>query len=562
MSLVPVWDRRSLKTGSRVLMWIGLVGIIPLVLIGCSASGPEPINPTVSVLAEGGPLHGSNGMIIGPDGLIYVASVSSSVIAAINPDSGVVVEEYGPAEGVNGPDDLIFGEDGSMYWTDIASGEVGRRTPDGVTTIVASVGPGANPITFSDDGRLFVSQCFLGTHLFEIDPDGVGEPRLINDELGPGCGLNGMDWGPDGRLYGPRWFRGEVARVNVDTGAVETAASDFQIPASVKFDSQGRLHVLDAQAGEVVRVDLESGEKEVIGRPGLGLDNFAFTPDDRLFVSSFADGSIVEVTGPETNRVVVSGGIVTPGGLAFIPGADGIGRLFVADSGGLLEFNAESGEEVHAVNAMFSEVGQVMSAHADGNHLVLGSGRTVTIWDPDSDSLVARFEGFNEAIDALSYGGDIVVSEFGSGSVIRFSPDAPDDRTVVVSGLDEPAGLAVHNDDVYVADRTGSVFHILHDGNALGEPHPVVTGLAGPEGISISEDGALFVVEEEAGRVSQIDIENGTSTIVAEGLELLGLERKALEGITSVGYLSAVVVGDNALFVSAYPVNRVYRLDF
>ena len=60
-----------------------------------------------------------------------------------------------------------------------------------------------NPITFSDDGRLFVSQCALGDHLFELDPDGSEGPRLITDQLGPGCGLNGMDWGPDDRLYGP-----------------------------------------------------------------------------------------------------------------------------------------------------------------------------------------------------------------------------------------------------------------------------------------------------------------------------------------------------------------------
>ena len=102
MPLLSVWNRRSLKGTSRALMWAGVVGSISLVLMGCGSSGPEPISATVSVLAEGGPLHGSNGMIIGPDGLIYVASVSSSVIAAINPESGTVVEEYGPDDGVNG----------------------------------------------------------------------------------------------------------------------------------------------------------------------------------------------------------------------------------------------------------------------------------------------------------------------------------------------------------------------------------------------------------------------------------------------------------------------------
>ena len=291
-------------------------------LAGCATpTPPEPADPTVTVLAQGSPLHGANGIMFGPDGRLYVASVASSVVAAVDPESGAIVERWGPDEGVNGPDDLAFGPDGSLFWTDIVGGHVGRRTPGGTTTVVASPGPGVNPITFSDDGRLFVSQCFLGDQLYEIDPDGIAEPRLIHGDLGPGCGLNGMDWGPDGKLYGPRWFRGEVVRVDVDTGELDTVATDFQIPAAVKFDSLGRLHVLDTQAGEVVRVDVVSGDKEVVGRPEVGRDNLAFDETDRLFVSSFADGSIAEVTGLETIRVVMAGGINSPGGLPTCPRA-------------------------------------------------------------------------------------------------------------------------------------------------------------------------------------------------------------------------------------------------
>ena len=101
-------------------------------LVGCAASEPpEPAEPTVTVLVEGPPLHGANGVMFGPDGRLYVASVSSSMVAALDPESGAVVDRWGSEEGVNGPDDLAFGPDGSMFWTDIASGEVGRRTPDG-----------------------------------------------------------------------------------------------------------------------------------------------------------------------------------------------------------------------------------------------------------------------------------------------------------------------------------------------------------------------------------------------------------------------------------------------
>jgi len=549
--------RRFGGVGAR---W-GVLGPGLSLLVGCGTPAPpEPVDAVVSVLSQGSPLHGANGVIFGPDGRLYVASVSSSEVAAVDPETGAVLERWGPEEGVSGPDDLIFGPDGSMFWTDIAGGDVVRRSPDGTTTVVGSPGPGVNPITFSDDGRLFVAQCFLGDQLFEVDPDGIEEPRLISDELGPGCGLNGMDWGPDGRLYGPRWFRGEVVRVDVDSGRVETVATGFQIPAAVKFDSQGRLHVLDTQAGEVVRVDVESGDKEVVGHPEVGRDNLAFDAEDRLFVSSFADGSIVEVTGPDTFREVMAGGINSPGGLAYMPTADGSGRLFLADTS-LREFDPVTGAQIKAVGVFSSELGQVMSVHPYGEHLIVSSSTTVSIWDPDADQLVARFEGFEEAVDALPYEDDIIVSQYNTGSVVRFDPDSPDDRTVIATGLEEPAGLAVSGADLYVADRSGTLFQILVDGQTLESPRPIARGLAGPEGIAAGDDGTLYVVEEDAGRVTQVDAQTGTATPVADGLALGGPERRALAESTSIGYLSGVAVGDGALFVSDYQGNRVYRIE-
>jgi len=534
------------------------VGLSLALLIGCTApEPPAPAEATVTVLAQGGPLHGTNGVYFGPDGRLYVASVSSAAVAALDPETGVILERWGPEDGVQGPDDLTFGPDGSMFWTDFAFGDVGRRTPDGTTTVVASPGLGVNPITFSDDGRLFVSQCALGDHLFELDPDGIEEPRLISDQLGPGCGLNGMDWGPDDRLYGPRPGYNEVVRVDVENGTVETVASGFRgRPVAVKFDSRDRLHVLDTGAGEVVRVDVATGETEVVGRVGVGSDNLAFNAEDRLFVSSFTDSSIVEVTGPEAVRTVIPGGISWPGGLAYMPTTGGSGRLFVADRRALRELDPETGEEINATS-----VGPVMSVHPHGSQLILSGPTTVSIWDPNDDRLVARFEGFKEVVDALPFGDDIIVSEYETGRVLRFHPTSPGARTVIASGLEVPAGLAVYGDNLYVADRNGTLFQILDDGERLDPPYPMASGLAGPEGVTADEDGALYVVEEDADRLIRVDPETGTVTLVADGLALNGVEQKSIEKATSVGFLAGVAIGSGSLYVSGYPDSRVYRID-
>ena len=534
------------------------VGLSLALLIGCTAPEPPvPAEATVTVLAQGGPLHGTNGVYFGPDGRLYVASVSSATVVALDPETGAILERWGPEDGVQGPDDLTFGPDGSMFWTDFAFGDVGKRTPDGTTTVVASPGLGVNPITFSDDGRLFVSQCALGDQLFEIDPHGTEQPRLISDQLGPGCGLNGMDWGPDDRLYGPRPSSNEIVRVEVESGTVETVASGFEgRPVAIKFDSRDRLHVLDTGAGQVVHVDVATGEKEIVGLVGVGSDNLAFNADDRLFVSSFTNSSIVEVTGPQTIRTVIPGGISWPGGLAYLPTTSGSGRLFVADRRALRELDTETGEEIYAAS-----VGPVMSAHPRGTQLILSGPNTVSIWDPDDNRLVARFEGFKEAVDALSLGDDIIVSEYDTGRVLRFHPASPDARTVIASGLEVPAGLAVHRGNLYVADRSGTLFQILDDGERLDPPRSVVSGLAGPEGIAADEDGALYVVEEDADRVIRVDPETGVATLVVTDLALHGVEQKSIEKATSVGFLAGIAVGSGSLYVSGYPESRVYRID-
>ena len=64
------------------------------------------------------------------------------------------------------------------------TGEVGGFDANGQRVTAAQITPGVNPITFSDAGRLFVSQCFFGTHLFEVDPTGQNLLGLY-DEWGP-----------------------------------------------------------------------------------------------------------------------------------------------------------------------------------------------------------------------------------------------------------------------------------------------------------------------------------------------------------------------------------------
>ncbi|MEM6701697.1 MAG: hypothetical protein AAF690_03275 [Acidobacteriota bacterium] len=529
---------------------------LPTLLVTTFAcAGDEPAaQPTADeafeVLTTGSKLRGANGLMFGPDGRLYQTSVVTPAVAVIDPETGEFLETWGPEQGARGPDDIAFGPDGSAYWTDISIGEVVRRMPDGEWKVIANLGAGVNPITFSDDGRLFVSQCFMDTGLYELDPDGVDPPRSIRDDLGPGCGLNGMDWGPDDKLYGPRWFRGEVVRVDVDSGEMETVADGFQVPAALKFDSQGRLHVLDSLAGEILRVDTESGDKEVVGRATPGLDNIAFDAEDRLFFASFADGFVAEVLSPEENRILSPGGINMPGGIAYRDG-----QLFLADFFALRSLDAATGEITRSERDVigFSELGSSMSVQLAGEGLILTSwfDNAVRLWDPSTRSLLGKFD-IELPIDALTIEGDVVVSQWAAGQVVRFSPDAPEEREVLLSDLSGAAGLATQAGALYVTDQVAGTLTKVEGGEAT----TVATELSGPEGVAVGEDGTVYVVEAEAGRVSAID-GGGNRKTLAEGLEL---QVPATGAFPKTMLFNGIALGDGVLYVSGDRANSLYTV--
>ncbi len=186
------------------LNWLMFVGMTCVVtLSGCVESdeqskegdGSQTGSSKLEIIATGANIAGANGLAIGPDGNLYVTSVLGSTISVINPETGDIVKTYGAEDGVVGPDDVDFSSEGSWFWTSIMTGQVAGFDATGNLIEAAQLTPGVNPITFSSDGRLFVSQCFFGTNLYEVDPLGKDKARLISDDLGPGCGLNGMDLG-------------------------------------------------------------------------------------------------------------------------------------------------------------------------------------------------------------------------------------------------------------------------------------------------------------------------------------------------------------------------------
>lgn len=476
---------------------------------GLAVAQSAPLPGQVKTIATGAKISGANGIHFGPDGLLYVTSVVGSEMLAIDPDTGAVRKRWTPKEGVVGPDDVAFAPDGSYFWTSIMTGEVAGFRPDGTRVVAGKVTPGVNPLTFSADGRLFVSQCFFDDKLYEMDPAGVKPPRLIRGDLGPRCGLNGMDWGPDGRLYGPRWFRGEVVSIDVDSGDLRTVATGFKTPAAVKFDGKGRLHVLDTLVGDVIRAD--GDQRTVVAHLAPGLDNFAFDANDRLFVSSFVDGFVARVEPDGSLHYLSPPGMAHPGGVTA-QGAE----VVVADLHAVRFFDPASGKELRAQRNVIgmSPIGTTLSIAADGPNLILCSwvDNDVRVWDPKAEKALERYTDLGQPVSAVRFGSEIAVAEHKNHRVVTVGKDG---TKPLAENLEAPTGLAVLDGDLFMTDRKrGEVLRLTRTGKALAVPEVVARGLTDPEGIAAFA-GGLAVVETSAGRVVSVALDGKVTPIAA-----------------------------------------------
>src|SRR5580693_4902016 len=148
-------------------------------------------------LVPGSWFHGVHGLAFNKDDQLFAGSVIGQTIYRVQVDSGEVDRVIEPPTGM--ADDIAFADDGTMAWTAFLMGKVYVRKGN-KTIEVANGLSGPEGIAFSKDGRLFVSEVFLGDALYEIDVKNVDKPefkslpradlRRIADKLG---GLNGFE---------------------------------------------------------------------------------------------------------------------------------------------------------------------------------------------------------------------------------------------------------------------------------------------------------------------------------------------------------------------------------
>jgi sugar lactone lactonase YvrE len=539
------------------------------------AAAPPKASPAAAVpakvynqqfLVPGSSFHGVHGIAFNKDDQLYAGSVIGQTLYHVQVDSGEVDRVIEPPTGM--ADDIAFADDGTMAWTASLMGKVYIRKGN-KTIEVANGLAGPNGIGFSKDGRLFVSEVFQGDALYEIDIKNVDKPefksigrgdlRRVAEKLG---GLDGFEIRrDDGFLYGPLWFKGQVVKVNIETGAVEVIASGFTAPAAVNVDPQNpdNLFVVDAATGNIWSVSLTSKAKKLVATLKPGLDNLAFDSRGRLFVTSMTDNGVYQVD-KQTGAVkpIVEGKLASPADIAVL--TDGNKEtVYIADTFSYRTVDGSSG----IVSDMMRTQGETR-AYPTGlsigpRHVLLSSwlSNTVEKVDRKTGKLVATLGDFAQPVDAIEGNdGSVYVAENGSGNFVKVSADGKT-RTTLAKDLRGPVAMAQGaNNLVYVTESAaGAVTQI---DIASGARKVVADGLSGPEGIDVGPDGRLFVAEVGQKRIVSIDPATGAKTVIASNLDI-GLPSYP-GGPPALIPTGVAVAKSGTVYVSSDLRNALYKL--
>ena len=548
--------RRLLRAAAALTATLALLGACSTVVAPppttrpASWAAPEALVPPSS-------FSGVHGLAIDQKGRLLAGSVLGNTLWEVDRTTGAAKVLIDAPEGQ--ADDIAVGPKGELAWTNYLMGMLRYRESDGAPMrVLAKDLPGLNSLDFDRrNNKLYASQVFLGDALWEIDREGQKPPRLIKKDMG---GFNGFEVGPDGMLYGPLWFKGQVVKIDPANGQMTVIADGFKIPAAANLDGKGNLWVVDARSGELVRVDLATGRKTVAKQLRPSLDNLAIardTPDGTIYISNMANNE-VQAFNPATGalRTLSSGKLAAPAGLK-IEGH----TLWVADVFGFRQVDVRTGE-VRDVFRMQRDpdLDYPFAVGLSGKLFALTSWFTGTVQLVDRQTLrtVETIHGLKAPFDALPMAdGSVIYAEIATGSITRARGAKFADKQVLASGLSGPVQMIIGQDGaLYVTEAAGKLTRIPLDASA--PLRAIAEGLALPEGLAQTPWGSFIVAESAARRLVEIDPANGSRRTVAENLPI-GLA--AGPGLPPPYVVTGVAVGgDGSIYVAADRNNAIYRI--
>src|SRR5678815_2279673 len=279
---------------------------------------------------------------------------------------------------------------------------------------------------------------------------------------------------------------------------------------------------LDTARGQLVRVDIRSGKKQVVAKLATSLDNLAIDSRDRVFVSNMADNGIQEVdVAKGTARQVVKGKLAIPLGIAAV--SDGSSdTLYVADVFALRTVDPTQGKvtDIARSHAAGTPIGYPVAVTANRRYVVVTNNEgPVQRYERSTMRLVQSWSDTHAGNALEMPSGAVIVAATTLGKLSKIvSGSGSEQRTDILGDLAAPVGLAIAGDSaVYVSEMVAGRLSRI-DVNT-GARRVIAQGLDRPQGIA-TDGAAVLVVEAGQGRLVRVELSSGAVEVIARDLPI------------------------------------------
>jgi len=471
-------------------------------------------------LAPDTPFPGVNGATIGADGNLYVSHTGNGSITRINLKTMMATPFLQAYSGAFIIDDVAADDKGNLFATGTTPlvGEVYRVDGNGVPTVIADGMAAPNGVAYNPrNGRLFVTECFQGNRIYEVDPAGKQKAKLLIDaNVIPVP--EGFDFDPDTNdLIIPDLGTGKILRVHPDTGDITTVAENIESCIALEIGPDKMIYV-PALSGVVYRVSLDGSKVEKIAQLPPGLDNVAMTKDGRLFVTSYWNATIYEVAtdGSGDFKQLFPDGPNQP--LGIVMKGD---TLFVADAV-MIRTVADGKYNQTKLNAWASHGMPLPLSLADGPGNMLAWTDCIhgaaCLGNPATGEFTPVAGELDRPVAALmnSDGSKLYVAEYADGRITAVSL-ADGAKTVVTEHLEGPLALALSNGVLYVAESKAGRISTVNP--STGAKQILLSSMVGkPVALACDGRGNLIILDGAGGRIVRVNTQTLALDFIANNL--------------------------------------------
>jgi hypothetical protein len=174
--------------------------------------------------------------------------------------------------------------------------------------------------------------------------------------------------------------------------------------------------------------------------------------------------------------------------------------------------------------------GKIMQPTSEG-HLLCGGnlgdtpGVRLVLFDVNNRKALRTVKDLEGVQDAIMVGKDIYMMECTEKEwpvAARITRITPDDKQKTVFTGKSFVAFARTDDVAFASDMgTGTIYQVVKGGKWLDQPMELVSGLKGPQGMTIGNDGNLLVMEINEGRngrMLKVDLKTKEITVLADNL--------------------------------------------